>query len=272
MIKDGIQWNTRVEEKALDLTVPFFEEMNPHTIFFVDKTDLECQTLEARFGYKFLNSNSYYDNKDVLFASFIFNITKKTKNVTNCLTSWSDLRPLKQPLNAIVIIDNYLLNGDESDLKSNIIPLLKILLPDERLEIPVHLSILTDTEKISETKVKNRLELLKKSFQYLDLEITIVHIASKDNHDRNIITNYLWLHSGHGFSYFNENGMIKKNTTLFYYPIWHLQRTTKTELEYDKTAFWSIQNLLENASETMGKTKDIGAIKYVWRNKENRLL
>ncbi|MCP4438183.1 MAG: hypothetical protein GY810_04495, partial [Aureispira sp.] len=104
------------------------------------------------------------------------------------------------------------------------------------------------------------------------LNITVVHCSSSDNHDRNIFTNYLWYHSGNTFSYFNKKEQVIKQTNLFYHPIWHLQRALNKKTDYDKTTFWAVANLLDEAKDIVKGAKDLPTLQQVWGNKQNRLL
>lgn len=50
----------------------------------------------------------------------------------------------------------------------------------------------------------------------LDFEVLFgLYLSSRrEEHDREILTNYYRIHSGHSFDYFDDNGFVKKETTV----------------------------------------------------------
>lgn len=272
LIKDNNQRNISRQHEPLHVSDLNIDIQNPHLLFFVDKSNTECTELEQQYGWKFLNYERYQEEKDKLFNTFIFNVTQET-SARNRLTSWQDIALLKQPCNALVLLDNYILK--DKQLNQNLLALLEQLIPNSWLnkEQQFDLTIITSTDKIHTNIIQDRIDAIKNYFKSkLDLNINVIHCSSSDNHDRNIFTNYLWYHSGNTFSYFNDRGKIKKQTNLFYHPIWHLQRALDKKTDYDKTAFWAVANLLQEARDIVKEATNLPSLQQVWGNKQNRLL
>jgi hypothetical protein len=176
-----------------------------------------------------------------LFASEVIPIGDKSKKEVT-LNSWNDLQRFKHPFNAMVIIDNYLLK-DEKDLIT-IVSLLKPLVPDQlnQQDTDFHLTLISyevqiRTDKFNDLRCKSIEEKIN-SLLILPYKIKVSiinHNVMDRNHDRNILTNYVWLHSGHSFDYFKESDVhkipisgTKKTTTLFVNGIAHSSQSFKS--------------------------------------------
>ena len=166
-----------------------------------------------------------------LFASESIPIGDEA-NKTNTLKSWDEFKRFRHPFNSLIIIDNYYLDNEKDITK--IVLLLKALLPGEisdgNTELDLTLVIYDNEIKTEEsfevkrkefeTKINSRLSLPYK------IKTLIIRLSSKlQNHDRNILTNYLWFHSGHSIDYFkvasnvnyqnNTQSNVKETTSLF---------------------------------------------------------
>jgi hypothetical protein len=276
LFKDATLRNIKTEHEPLDLN----EIKDAHTIFFLDASVEECKANEKQYGMLFLNYSTYKQKETHLFSSHIFNVSKE-KNPKNKLTAWTDLKSYILPCNSLVIIDNYIIKETEQKkIEHNLIPILENLLPLEMQNIsPFYITIVTIREEKTDDKVmkqhcENCIKKINTHFSTqrpYKVEISIILTTSEYNHDRNIFTNYQWFHSGNSFSYFNKKGDISAITTLFYYPIFHLQKRLKDN-ELDKTAFWSICALLEEANSIIKRTTNSSIETNVFGNKQNRLL
>lgn len=253
------------------------DKENPHIVFFVDKTDKECEQLENKFGFIFFNFSLFIKKGIKLFSSHIFNVTKqKDTEIKNKLVNWNNLNDLRLPCNSLVVVDNYILDK-EDDFKNNLVPLIDILLPQKLHSTQNKFDIIIITQNKENKDYQKRIDAIENSIKrpfLLNISVIIL-LKKEDNHDRNIFTNYQWFHSGHSFSYFGDKGNVKKTTSLFYYPIWHLQKgLNTTKLELDKTAFWSICALLQEAKEIVDTSENLttSTVLSFWGNKQNRLL
>lgn len=176
--------------------------------------------------------NKYQINKLIQLGFFA---TKTTNNVTtdvkklaintmyyvntnvkeNTFPGWSFLKPLNEPLNAAIIADNYLLDKPAS-YTNNIFEIIKSILPDN-LDIDFHLTLIVKRDlangQVKFESIKTFINSLNKHYK---VNLSIYLTSTHEPHDRDIITNYYWIHSGHGFDYFNERGNITHNTHLNY--------------------------------------------------------
>jgi hypothetical protein len=148
---------------------------------------------------------------------------------TNIFNSWEKIADFKHPFNSLLIIDNYLLD-DNIEIENNLFPLLDNFLPIKLESSEFHLTIVTTIKnnKSDANKSKKELEKWRSSIlnkikeirdYKFDISISIILTGPEHNHDRNILTNYFWIHSGHSFTYFGNNGQVKKNTNLMIFPI-----------------------------------------------------
>ena len=128
------------------------------------------------------------------------------------MDSWSALAPYALPLTEIVIIDPYLLT-EMSLFDSNALPLLKVLASKSKERVSVvivthpgrkHKLTKEDIHKIW-TKVRNAVSSISKKKP----DVTI--ILTDEEHDRNLVTNYLTIDSGDTFHYWNSNGKLITN-------------------------------------------------------------
>jgi len=222
----------------------------PRAVFLLDISEHECKELEDKFGLLFLCKNNLFEKSTFLFASEIIPIGDKAKQEST-LSNWQEFAKFKHPFNSLIIIDNYLLKED-NDI-SNLILLLKSLLPNQISDnkTDFHLTLITyeDIPKTLQINESNRRELEEKINNQLLLPYRIKasiikHNVIDKNHDRNILTNYLWFHSGHSFDYFKqakskhtqESSKVetKRTTTLFVNGIAH------NSLSFNSSQSWSV--------------------------------
>lgn len=130
------------------------------------------------------------------------------------ISSWKDVLATIDvaPINAAVIIDNYLLSSNFDRRKPSLYNLIQALVPNG-LAIPFHLTIFL-YNKNGELK-KEKMEQVISEIHELKLgskiQVSIVaHTSSNVTHDRNILTNYHLFTSGHGFGIIDDRG-VKEN-------------------------------------------------------------
>ncbi len=130
------------------------------------------------------------------------------------ISSWKDVLATIDvaPINAAVIIDNYLLSSNFDRRKPSLYNLIQALVPNG-LAIPFHLTIFL-YNKNGELK-KEKMEQVISEIHELKLgpkiQVSIVaHTSGNVTHDRNILTNYHLITSGHGFGIIDYRG-VKEN-------------------------------------------------------------
>lgn len=146
---------------------------------------------------------------------------------------WQILEKFRHPINAILMIDRYFFDF-YLNIENNLFPLLKVLLSDQKLDIPLDLTILT--EKIKQNmhtqiqekdlmKIYSRIAYhLKNEMGFNLVNLTLCKIPSylgPKIHDRQIFTNYFFITSGSGFGCFNKNGQssLPMSTTIQLTPV-----------------------------------------------------
>ena len=136
---------------------------------------------------------------------------------SNCtFKSWAELNiNSRSPITGIIIADPYIMKDAVS--LGNLKKILSAVLPKNQcinqLDVSIFINRGSDLDKL-----KKEHELLMTYFSTLHLpyatNLSIHQISNEDLHDRNILTNYTWLNSGHSFNYFGRNEKIKIKTTL----------------------------------------------------------
>ena len=246
-------------------SVDFYEIGSASKYFFTEDTDI--QKIERDFGCMAFNSENL-EKASFLFSWFLLPISKKNRTPKN----WNFLTDFKHPSNSMVLTDNYLFDYNNEEMKENLIPFLKNLMPDT-LSIPFQLTIIgQDTKKnIDITQKKIEIEkALRSSFGY-DINLTIIPISV---HDRNIFTNYMWIYSGIGLNIFkveNKNLRLKNNSTLTFLPISYINQDFKPY--YSTQRLNSINFVFSTRNELLNECKSNNRIETSSvGNKKNRLL
>lgn len=187
-------------------------------------TERETDDLSLKNGRLFLSQMEMKSTGKLLFKENIFIVSKESKS-ENTLKSWEELDNNVIPLTDIVIIDNYILNPDGLE---NLIAILKSIIPENQSAVPIKISIFTGLFKDTLQQINEkgnqwyteftkqiRVKINKLSF---DISLGIFSKLSL-NHDRSLLTNYIWIDSNYGFNFFNNRGMPKVTTTIKYLPI-----------------------------------------------------
>lgn len=196
---------------------------SPFKIILTGENTETCTSRRKRFGLEYFNPENLSDRWKLYYSQRI-DIKKKTTNDEEIpadfrFDSWDSFKPFNHPLNAIIIIDFYLLNWDkEGELKTNIdiniSPLLENLLSQASSEIPIEITFVSEFKDKLPLKQNARVNT---SLKYINQAISkltskqfrlniIVHKKDKypngfqEFHDRIIVTNYFYINSGAGFS------------------------------------------------------------------------
>jgi hypothetical protein len=134
-------------------------------------------------------------------------------NQENMFQGWDFLSKMNFPINSAIISDNFLL--DKSDTyKYNVFQIIKNLLP-KSLGCDFHLTFLIKEGFYNEVSrinhISNFISELERPYA---IKLSIYLTPANEPHDRDIITNYYWIHSGHSLDYFNSNGNLNRTTHL----------------------------------------------------------
>lgn len=130
------------------------------------------------------------------------------------ISSWKDVLSTinVMPINAAIIIDNYLLSSNFERRRPSLYSLIQALVPSG-LTIPFHLTIFLynkngELKKDKMRKVISEIHELKLGSKIM--VSIIAHTSSDTTHDRKILTNYHMITSGRGFGVMDFRG-VKQN-------------------------------------------------------------
>ena len=220
----------------------FLQNGSPIKLILSGDNNTQCINHRKRFGFDYINPSNLKD-RWFLYFSRRTDINKKTTNDPEIpydfrFDSWECTKPFAHPINALIIVDFYLLNWEREEdlhnsLTSNIIPLLEIILSEASEEVPVNISFVSEFKDRPPKKQAERVNISRQLIENAIKKITktpfnlnlIVH--NKQNypkdfqefHDRIIITNYFYINCGAGFNIsskksgigvFDKSGKISK--------------------------------------------------------------
>ena len=187
----------------------FYNNLYQHSYFFLNENEEKCSNIEDKYGFFCFSKNNWDKN--------ILRITERFDPVLiwsgGQVKNYSFLQNYVRPCNAMIISDEYL-SKDRSP-QDNLYRILDYLLP-KNLQIDFHLTIFTgDISQYADIDKK-----LKEIRSYPILFTIILVTKSNPVHDRNIITNYFWINSGHGFHLFQRENIVSgRNTQISFYSI-----------------------------------------------------
>ena len=289
LIRSLIRGNSRQSQKSQITPMPDFftenrfEDIYPaNSIFLLDKTKEECAELENQHGMIFISKENLFERAKLLFSSALYNVTKDSKAIRS-FKNWEELQNFRHPFNAMIVVDNFILDTDKS--KKNLISLLSNFLPLTLEKQILDLIIITnnqrrlnngETQKYNlDSKYKEINAEIQKLRSY-QINISLIIVDANQNHDRNIFTNYFWLHSGHSFDYFNDKDEVTNPTNLMIFPIFYQQdkispqQNTVYEAVYQ--LLQEIKIIVDNSATQSERTEKKIIEKNACGNKQNRLL
>jgi hypothetical protein len=191
-------------------------------IFLLNKTSEICNNLMNVSGVLTLCSETLSEIKILTKRNYRSYSKGQASASDNNSGAWRNFfgEYNLNPLNSIVVIDNFLFNKIELG-KRNLISLIKAVLP-ERLEISFQILIVLNnkegkfsTEKLN--KIKHDIETELKSDVQYQIDVSIVTYLSKKEefHKRVIVTNYHLISADYGFDVFDEKGNAEKPNDIF---------------------------------------------------------
>jgi hypothetical protein len=188
----------------------------PRDIFLLDKPKSFCDSRIDKYGVLVLSAESLSDVV-ILCKRQHKSYTKGDETDNNENIGWRSFIDSfeLQPINSLVIIDNYIFNNENSG-KNNLINLIGSLLP-KNLEISFQVLIVIDNR--SAIYNLERLEVLKNEIQHdlrnnVEYEINVgivTHPLKQEFADRFLISNYHIIESSHGFDCYNNDGMATRD-------------------------------------------------------------
>jgi|GEM_PF-5394831 len=196
---------------------------SPIKLVLSGKSSEACSTRRKRQGLEHLCPENLQERWKAYYSRRT-DINRKTTTDPELppefrFDSWEQLQSFVHPLNAVIVVDFYLLKWDveknfTDSLHNNIIPMLENLLAEASTDIPVNITFVSEFNDRPPVKQAER---VKKTHELISAAIgrvttnpftlnLIVHNKSEypkdfqEFHDRIIITNYFYINCGAGFN------------------------------------------------------------------------
>jgi hypothetical protein len=219
----NIIYNTNLENDLLNDNI--FKNLGERNIFLTNLTENECEKLNSKFGYIFMN----IENLNQVWNLFTETSNGKNYKVTSernvpdkyRMDNWNKLKIYFKNTKSIIIFDRYIL-GDKTNQKivDNLFPLLDVICENSTTKTK-KLSIITEFTKDDISQKYSIIETYIKLKKY-NIEINLInHCKSfyprnfEGLHSRLILTNYLHFMCLDSFNFFKSNGQINNVADLF---------------------------------------------------------
>jgi hypothetical protein len=197
-----------------------------NAVFLTTLDDTVCIKQSKRYGVIVLNTSLAKGCKH-LFSDNGTEFPSSEAQDWNFLRGLNALYPALNICNSMIIVDNYLFsdnigNGANEKLEYNLKPMFRELLPEALDEGAIfELSIFTEESKEDGVQLKG----FEKQYNYISSLISkirpklkykiSIYTKVKDSfHDRSLLTNNIWISSGHGFDIFGKAKGVKKPTSI----------------------------------------------------------
>jgi hypothetical protein len=163
-------------------------------------------------GWCMLNSLTWKKVINSLSSKITLKVDKNYS--INEFKGWSFLNEISLPINAAIIADNFIMDKPET-YEFNIFSIIEKILPEELDNIDFDLAIITKRDLVNPRGKWGKLNtFIKEIRKKYVVNLSIFCTPSDEPHDRDIITNYFRVHSGHSLDYYNKNNRIAKDTTI----------------------------------------------------------
>jgi len=188
--------------------VDYAENVQPNSIHCYNNGVLTKDTGYITFDYE-----DWEEKIKILSYSKVLNVSKNEK--LNKFISWSKLNVIRKdvPKNAAIIYDPYF-SKYFSYKEKNIQDILDLILPEYKIGVPYHLTIITKQGELSiehlSQKIKELSNFISKNYE-ADVKVQLC-LTHSELHDRGIISNYFWIDSGHSLDMLNERGNVRRNS------------------------------------------------------------
>lgn len=218
--KESENMNIQIEdEKGRE-----YFSIHEHSIFLMDREKEDCEKMEEDYGLIFISPNNLFEYANLLFVPDIQEINQYSDQ-------WSCIRKYEHPCNNIILVDSYIMNEKDDDIKSNLSSLFDSLLPTKLNKIEFSINIFTK-ETDDNQKNKKKIDLIVKHIPTLRAYPINVQVKLERNidHDRYLLTNYCLINSGYGFILTEHKRRI--GTSLSFFPICHYSIYSKKNNVY----------------------------------------
>lgn len=197
-----------------------------NAVYLTTQNDTICIKQSKRYGVIVLNVN-LAKKCCHLFSDNGTEFPNSEAQDWKFLRGLNALYPSLNICNCMIIVDNYLFTdsigrGADEKLEYNLKPILRELLPESLDEGAIfELAIFTEERKEDNTPLKG----FEKQYNFIRSLISrirpklkykiCIYAKVKDSfHDRSLLTNNVWISSGHGFDIFGKTKEVKKPTSI----------------------------------------------------------
>lgn len=251
-----------INDEAIEL-----KEDQLNAIYLTTASEEQCEKTSAKLGIVVLNP-SMAKKSAHLFNDNGVALPDYDRDIKSwCfLESLNEQSPKLNNNNALILVDNYVVNKEEKSIKHNILEILDIVMPkrlngDLTYYVTIFSSVNNDKEKERCKKLIEDIKALRSS-QY-KTKACFIHVQSSDFHDRTIITNNVWIGCGHGFDIFQKGRLIHQSTTVnVIFPF------LQSSIKWAEKAYY---NLLDDAQRIMKRSHRHGFDYWGDVDYENRL-
>ena len=238
--------------------------------FSCEQKDI-CTKAMEKYGVIVICSENMNDFKYLFFDQGVAIRKNEANNWKRCLTSHDMI-----PCNALIVVDNYILN-DSKSIEENLKDILDSIVPRKLSKsLSFHLTIFASlsNDRGVPFNSKSRFErinsILSQIRPDIDFKVSIIKCSKDKFHDRSIVSNNFYIGCGGGFDLF-KNGKAQKTTFVCAFnPLFN------THTKWSRKAY---SNLLFDASKVFHETSDFNDSQmtdsfpcFAIGDKQNRLL
>jgi hypothetical protein len=230
----------------------FPKETDIHSVYFLNEpNEIEQNNYRKNNGLLFGFNQNYLDVfKHLILFDKIRKLAvnkDKIKGVYEDIffKNWEKLNDYFTPLTDMVIIDryifskfNYNFNDFNKSMDLNLIPMLNVFATKNPIKFNLLIYTYSEDKNINK-KVYDYLKI-KLNENNVNCNLSIIFSNEKKDHDRAIITNYLWIESGDTFNYFKEGGFNTKGTKLEFHPL-----SNAINFYFAQTTLVNVKNQIE---------------------------
>ena len=184
-----------------------------NAMFFTCSSKDVCQKAMDDYGVIVICAENINDFRHLLYG----NGTAIRKHETN---KWNSCLSFEKPIpcNSLILVDNYILS--KTDLvKENLTDIFDTLIPSNlSSKVEFQITFFTSSLNNAKDKLQGVINILEGLRPEIKFSVTIIKSSSDNFHDRNIISNNIFVSCGGGFDLFKQGKSQKTTTISLHYP------------------------------------------------------
>lgn len=176
----------------------------------------KCKEISNRFGVIVINPKMIYLIPHV-FIDMGRALPDPEIEGWEFLKKHNEVFPGINVSNAMILTDNYIVNNSDDDIERNLLKLLDVILPVQIGNNVCYKLTIFSFAKNDQDKYKCKTfigKIKKLRADKYQISASFIRVDSDDFHDRSIITNNIWISSGHGFDVFKRNNTVGQSTKV----------------------------------------------------------